>query len=205
MYLTISPGILRWFMPDVLHWEIPETGNTFYLTFDDGPVPGVTDKVLDILDGYRAKATFFCVGDNVVKHPEVYNKIVEAGHSTGNHTFHHLNGWKVSLKQYVEDVKLCSKYVNSRLFRPPYGRITRQQAKVLSTDYRIVMWSVLSGDFDPAKTPEKCFEDMTRSAKPGSIIVMHDQQKSAATMLQVLPRILEYYVKSGFSFKKLDE
>lgn len=203
MYLTTAPKILRWFMPEVLHWEIPEARNSVYLTFDDGPVPGVTEQVLDVLDRYNAKATFFCVGDNVRKHPDIYSKIVEAGHTTGNHTFHHLNGWKTGTEEYIRDVRLCSEYVHSKLFRPPYGRITRQQVKILSKDYQIVMWSVLSGDFDPQATPEKCYENITRSAKSGSVIVMHDQQKSAKTMLATLPQVLQFYFEKGFLFKEI--
>jgi len=204
MYLTTAPKILKWFMPEVLHWEIPEARNSVYLTFDDGPVPGVTEQVLDVLDRYNAKATFFCVGDNVRKHPDIYSKIVEAGHITGNHTFHHLNGWKTGIEEYIRDVRLCSEYVHSKLFRPPYGRITRQQAKILSKDYQIIMWSVLGGDFEPKATPEKCYENITRSAKPGSIIVLHDQQKSAYTMLKLIPKILEHFTKLGFRFEKLE-
>jgi peptidoglycan-N-acetylglucosamine deacetylase len=205
MYLTTSPRLLRWFMPRELIWEMPAQEKVLYLTFDDGPVAGVTDKVLDILDCFHAKATFFCVGDNVRKHPEIYKKIIGEGHAAGNHTFHHLNGWKTPDDFYLSDVKKCAELLDTQLFRPPYGRITRQQAKTLSKDYKIIMWSVLSGDFDPATSARQCLNNVQRSAKRGSIIVMHDQEKSAKTMLTALPQILEHFTSNGFKFLSLNQ
>jgi peptidoglycan-N-acetylglucosamine deacetylase len=200
MYLTTSPRMLRWVMPRELIWEIPGQEKVLYLTFDDGPVAGVTDKALGILDRFNAKATFFCVGDNVRKFPDIFRQVVEAGHAVGNHTFHHLNGWKTPDDEYFNDVKQCAELIDSKLFRPPYGRITRRQAKILSTDYKIFMWSVLSDDFDPLATAETCFNNIKKSTHSGSIIVMHDQQKSAKTMLNALPRILAHYSQKGFTF-----
>lgn len=203
MYLTTSPRLLRWLMPRGLIWEFPEKEKVLYLTFDDGPVPGVTDIALEILDKFNVKATFFCVGDNVRKYPDVYRSIATAGHSVGNHTFHHLNGWRATTEQYVDDVKHCNEYVNSKLFRPPYGRITREQAKALSQEYDIIMWSLLSGDFDPKITPERCLQQVTQYSKPGSIVVMHDGEKAEKTMLQILPRVLASFTEKGFVFKKI--
>ncbi|HHN47763.1 MAG TPA: polysaccharide deacetylase family protein [Bacteroidales bacterium] len=203
MYLTTSPRLLRWFMPRNLIWEIPKKERVLYFTFDDSPVAGVTDETLALLNKFNAKATFFCVGDNVRKHPKTFQRILAAGHTVGNHTFHHLNGWKTSTQDYVHDVQQCAKLVDSNLFRPPYGRITRRQASILSKLYRIIMWSVLSGDFDPAVTADQCFKNVVRSARPGSVIVMHNNEHSAQTMLSVLPKILEYFRNKGFGFAEL--
>jgi peptidoglycan/xylan/chitin deacetylase (PgdA/CDA1 family) len=203
MYLTTSPKLLRYLMPAGLIWEIPTSEKVLYLTFDDGPVAGITDKALEILDSYQAKATFFCVGDNVRKYPDIYEKIIAAGHRTGNHTFHHLNGWKTPDKEYVEDIELASEAIKSQLFRPPYGRIRRSQVRQLSKSYQIIMWSLLAGDFDPRETSEQCFRRVVRYAKHGSVIVLHDQQKTAGIMLKVLPLILEHFSKLGYNFLSL--
>lgn len=203
MYFSGAPGLLKLFMPSGLVWQIPTKDKSLYLTFDDGPVAGVTEEVLSVLKDFDAKATFFCVGDNVQKYPEIYKKILEAGHSTGNHTFHHLNGWKTADEEYFEDVKQCAELVDSMLFRPPYGRITRSQARYLSKKYKIIMWSALGGDFDPKVSAEKCIENILKSTREGSIIVLHDNQKSAQTMLRVLPQVLKYYSDKGFQFLPL--
>lgn len=181
-----------------------EKEKVLYLTFDDGPVAGVTDKTLAILDRFNAKATFFCVGDNVKKHPETFRKIIDSGHTVGNHTYHHLNGWKTPAEDYLHDVQECAKLVDSNLFRPPYGRITRRQARILPKDYKIFMWSVLSGDFDPAVSTEQCSSNVLRSARAGSIIVMHDGEKSGRTMIDALPHILAHYTQKGFRFLSIE-
>jgi peptidoglycan-N-acetylglucosamine deacetylase len=203
MYLTTSTRLLRWFMPRNLIWEIPEKERILYLTFDDGPVTGITDETLAELDRFNAKATFFCVGDNVKRYPDTYRKIIDAGHSTGNHTFYHLNGWKTPTKEYIRDVHQCAGLVDSTLFRPPYGRITRKQTKILSNDYKIIMWSVLSGDFDPSVSADQCFRNIVKSARPGSVILMHDNQRASKAMLQTLPHVLEYYLERGYKFKTI--
>lgn len=185
-------------MPRDLIWDFSGQEKVLYLTFDDGPVAGVTDKTLSILDRFNAKATFFCVGENVRKHPEISKRIIREGHAVGNHTFHHLNGWETPTDAYMSDVKRCNELLDSKLFRPPYGRITRKQARILSKDYKIIMWSVLSGDFDPKVNPEQCKRNVLRSAKAGSIIVMHDGEKSGRTMLDALPQILEHFTQKGF-------
>lgn len=204
MYLTIAPRLLRLFIPWGLTWEMPGNKKVLYLTFDDGPVSGVTDETLSILKCYDAKATFFCVGNNVRKNPKTYQNILAAGHAVGNHTFHHLSGWKTPTGDYLQDLKLCAELVDSKLFRPPFGRITVRQAKILSKTYRIIMWSVLSGDFDPSVTAAQCVKNVLRSARPGSIILMHNQEKSAKTMLEALPIILEHYKDQGFGFMGLE-
>lgn len=203
MYLTTSPKLLRYLMPQGLTWDFPGHEKVLYLTFDDGPVAGVTDKTLAILDRFKAKATFFCVGDNVRKYPDTFRKVIDSGHTVGNHTYHHLNGWKTPAEDYFHDVQECANLVDSNLFRPPYGRITRVQASILSKDYNIIMWSVLSGDFDPKLNTEQCARNVLRSAQAGSIIVMHDGNKSGRTMLKALPYLLAHYTQKGFRFSSI--
>lgn len=203
MYTVTSPMLLRWLMPRNLVWEIPAQEKVLYMTFDDGPVPGVTEKALNFLDQHEAKATFFCVGDNVRKYPELYHKILCAGHATGNHTYHHLNGWKTGDDQYIGDVQACRDLVQSKLFRPPYGHIRRSQIRKLAGEYKIIMWSVLGGDFDPEITVEQCCRNIFRNARPGSILVLHDQLKSADTMLKALPVVLDHYKRKGFEFRAI--
>lgn len=194
---------MRYLMPRGLIWEIPEKDKVLYLTFDDGPVAGLTDKTLAILDRFNAKATFFCVGDNVRKYPDTFRKIIGSGHAVGNHTFRHLNGWKTSTDDYIRDVQECARLVDSSLFRPPYGRNSRKQANILSKDYKIIMWSVLSGDFDPAINVADCVNNVLKHARPGAVIVMHDNQKSAETMLPALSILLERFIRDGYSFLPL--
>ena len=174
-----------------------------HLTFDDGPVPEVTRFVLDTLAAYNAKATFFCVGDNVRKYPAIFHQLTEAGHSIGNHTFNHLNGWNTDLPTYLDNVAECAKIVRSRLFRPPYGRISPAQALALQKNYDIVMWDVLSGDFDPNISPEQCIENVLTYAQSGSIIVFHDNVKSVQKLRTVLPFVLRYFSARGYRFEAL--
>lgn len=179
---------------------------TVYLTFDDGPVPGVTDWVLAQLTHYQVGATFFCVGDNIRKHPGVFENILAGNHSVGNHTFHHLNGWKTKTEPYLENVQLCQPYLSaqSRLFRPPYGRITGKQAAALQeSGYRIVMWDVLTGDFDRNLPPEKCLRQSIRATGNGSIVVFHDSLKAQPNLMYALPKYIEHFLKEGFVFGKL--
>lgn len=183
-----------------LEWKISTPGRDLFITFDDGPIPDITPEVLTILKQYEAKATFFCIGDNVRKHPEVFQQVNAAGHSIGNHTYHHLNGWKTPLNEYLRNTLMCSQLVRSALFRPPYGRITRQQARVLRNRYRIIMWDVLSGDFDHSISYEKCLQNVIGNAQEGSVIVFHDSQKAADRMLYALPRVLEHFSEKGFRF-----
>lgn len=187
-----------------LVWKIPTSDPVLFLTFDDGPVPGVTPEVLLILKKYNAKATFFCIGENVEKHPGIYQEIIDNGHKTGNHTYNHLNGWKTKNPVYFRNVLKCTTKVDSLLFRPPYGKITRSQSAKLKRKFSIIMWDVLSGDFDPEITKEKCLKNVIQSAQPGSIIVFHDSIKAADKMLFALPKVLDYYSEKGFSFQPLN-
>lgn len=205
MYLVKTPFLLRWLYPDLV-WKKP-SANIIYITFDDGPIPDVTPFVLNALADYDAKATFFCIGDNVRKYPEIYQEVIKAGHSIGNHTFNHLNGWNTDDEKYLENIGECAEYVKSDLFRPPYGRIKKSQIKKLKTrhpDIKVIMWDVLSGDFDQNLSPEKCLENVLRATVPGSIIVFHDSLKAFDRLKYVLPKALEYWNDKGFVFKDLN-
>jgi peptidoglycan-N-acetylglucosamine deacetylase len=206
-YLVKTPWIFRKFWPSFI-WQINTDKKIIYLTFDDGPHPVATPFVLDQLKNFEAKATFFCVGKNVKDHPEIFSRVLEEGHAIGNHTQHHLNGWKTKDDIYLKDVAEASNYIDSDMFRPPYGRIGKFQAMNLShamrvTNARIIMWSVLSGDFDHLISKERCLQNVVLHARPGSIIVFHDSEKAFPLMEYALPRTLEFFKKKGYSFDKL--
>ena len=203
MDISTPPALLRSLTRKKLTWDIPGKSGKIFLTFDDGPIPEVTPKVLDILAQYEAKATFFCVGDNVAKHPEVYQQVLDAGHTTGNHTYHHLNGWKTSVEEYIHDVKKCSTLVNSPLFRPPHGRIRPSAIKHLRKEYQIIMWSVLTGDYDKALAPGKVLQNALDHTTDGSIVVFHDSLKAADNLFFALPRFLEHFRNKGYCFDSI--
>ena len=196
-------------------WDIPNAENKIYLTFDDGPTPEITEWVLEELQKYNAKATFFCIGNNIEKHPDIFEKIIAKGHSIGNHTFNHLNGWKTDTEEYLENVNLCESSIlnlkstilnlQSKLFRPPYGKIKMAQSKRLrQLGYKIIMWDVLSADFDTRISPEKCLENVLKNVKSGSIIVFHDSIKAFPNLEYTLPKALQYWAAKGFVFEKID-
>jgi peptidoglycan-N-acetylglucosamine deacetylase len=191
------------FLPASLLWRVKTKERAVYLTFDDGPIPGLTDEILKILKEFEAKATFFCVGENVMRNPDLYREITRAGHVVGNHSHHHVKGWKTNLDQYLDDVEEASRYVDSRLYRPPYGLVTWKQARALSKKYQVVMWSVLTKDYDPLITPEQCLEIAVKGVKPGAIIVFHDNTKARDKVLYALPRLLEYLKREGFECRVL--
>lgn len=199
--------IPKWFIKlnSSLVWKIPIKEKILYLTFDDGPHETATPFVLDQLKQYNAKATFFCIGKNVASHPEIYKRVLDEGHSTGNHTFNHLNGWKVKNKEYINDVEKAAHYINSKLFRPPYGKISLQASKKLRKElgYKIIMWHVLSGDFDENISPEKCLNNVIKNAEAGSVIVFHDSKKAFKAMQFTLPEVLRIFTNKGFLFKPL--
>jgi peptidoglycan/xylan/chitin deacetylase (PgdA/CDA1 family) len=174
-----------------------------YMTFDDGPHPEITPFALETLALYEVKATFFCIGNNVKRYPEVYKKLINAGHKTGNHTHTHMNGWKVSTPAYMENTVFCSGAMESTLFRPPYGKIKPSQAKALQKEFNIVMWSLLSGDFDREISPEKCLENVIKNARSGDIIVFHDSEKAFKNLRYALPRSLEALSEKGYSFSPI--
>lgn len=203
MYIAKSPGILRSLTRKNLVWDLPERKGEIFVTFDDGPIQEITPQVLDILGQYQARATFFCVGDNVYKHPEVFRQLKDHGHTAGNHTFNHLSGWNTSLEDYLENIGKCDDLVKSRLFRPPYGRIRPSYIKHIAPDYRIIMWSVLSGDFDQEGSRDKILDNVLKHTTDGSIVVFHDSLKAANHMLYVLPRFLEHFTEKGYKFSSL--
>jgi peptidoglycan/xylan/chitin deacetylase (PgdA/CDA1 family) len=176
------PFLVRFLLPG-LHWEVKTTKKEIFLTFDDGPHPEITIQVLDILDKYKAKATFFCVGENVSKYPQTYAEVLKRGHKTGNHTYNHLKGWVTKNKEYHQNIQKCADKVDSKLFRPPYGKIGMTQISRVKKDFSIVMWSVLSRDFDKQLSPEECLKNVVSNSKPGSIVVFHDSLKSSERML----------------------
>lgn len=204
-YLKKTPWILKKLYPDCT-WNIKTDEKILYLTFDDGPNPQATSFVLEELKKFNARATFFCVGQNVKEFFHFYQQIINEGHKPGNHTYHHLNGWKTNDKKYLEDISEAAKIIDSNLFRPPYGRITRFQLKAIRGEklkLKTIMWNVLSGDFDTSITVENCYLNVINNAKPGSIIVFHDSVKSFPVLQQVLPKVLKYYSEKGFQFSVL--
>jgi len=182
----------------LLKWREEDTNNIF-LTFDDGPTPEITNKVIDILKSFDVKGTFFCIARNVERHPEIYNNILEAGMAVGNHTYSHLNGWKNKKETYINDVILATEQIKSKLFRPPYGKIRNIQARKISEKFKIIMWDVLSKDYARKTTPEKCFENVKQYAKAGSIIVFHDSVKAFPKLEYALPKSIEFLLEKGYN------
>ena len=204
-YFVKTPWWLKKFSKGRV-WQMPNNSKIIYLSFDDGPDPLVTPFVLDELKKYDARASFFCVGNNVVKYPQVYERILKEGHAVGNHSFDHLNGWKTNDKVYLDSIAAAKKHIISKLFRPPYGRIKRSQQKILSSPafgLTTIMWTVLSGDFDGSTSPVQCYTNVTRSAKNGSIVVFHDSAKANTKMSYALPLVLKYFSEKGYRFEKI--
>ena len=204
MYLVKTPRFIQNLFPNFT-WNIPSKDKVIYLTFDDGPIPEVTPWVLEQLEQFQAKATFFCVGDNIKKHRATFDLVKEKGHVVGNHSVNHLDGWTTDNISYFHNVRRCAHLVKTDLFRPPYGRLKPQQAQFLQRHYRIVMWDVLSGDFDPKISVEHCYQNVIRNVKPGSIVVFHDSIKAWDKMHKVLPKVLEYFSEQGYRFESLQE
>lgn len=208
-----TPLILPLLYPSLL-WRMPTDEKTLYLTFDDGPLPGPTEFVLDELKKHSIKATFFCIGDNIHRHPELFRKVVSEEHAVGNHTHNHLKGWQTKTEVYIKNIKECDNEIivhcplspdsnrDVNYFRPPYGRITRNQIRTIK-DKRIVMWDVLTRDYDASLSPEKCLKNSLAAVRNGSIIVFHDSIKAERNLRFVLPRFLEACLQQGYSFKKL--
>ncbi len=202
MYFVKTPWLLKQFYPNLL-WNKNRDSKIIYLTFDDGPIPIVTPFVLKILKKYNAKATFFCIGDNIQKHPDIFLSVKEDGHTIGNHTFNHLKGWKTEDDVYVKNMHGCQELTQTNLFRPPYGRIKKSQVRALKSlypDLNIVMWDVLSGDFDMGLEPDACLKNVTKHSENGSIVVFHDSLKAFNRLEYLLPRALEYWRNEGYEF-----
>jgi peptidoglycan-N-acetylglucosamine deacetylase len=204
MNVYSAPFWIRAIYPKGLVWRVPTGVKEVFLTFDDGPVPEVTPLVLGILKKYNVKATFFCVGENVQKHPEVFDLLLKEGHAVGNHTFHHTKAWKTDCNAYLSEVEQCNRLVKSKLFRPPYGQINRKIARILGKNYRIIMWSALTGDYDKTLSGDQCLANAVNNTVPGSIIVFHDSLKALERMEYALPLYIEYCLGKGYGFGKLD-
>ena len=203
-YTTKTPKIIQKFFPNYF-WRFYSSAKDIYLTFDDGPTPEITTFVLDELQKYKAKATFFCIGKNVKKYPAILERIKKEGHSIGNHTFNHLNGFKTNNTDYIENIQQAAKLIESNLFRPPYGRLKTSQARsIIRAGYKVVMWDVLSADFDTTITPEKCLKNVLSKTSSGSIVVMHDSIKAKDKIFYALPKILNYYTERGYVFKSIN-
>ncbi len=221
MYLVKTPFLLKKIYPKHLIWNKSRDKKTIFLTFDDGPIPIVTPWVLKTLKNFNAKATFFCIGDNINKHPEIFSQLKADGHSIGNHTYNHLKGWDTNDEEYLANFLKCQQLTQTNLFRPPYGRIKFSQIKsiqkqeqktkikddlqvsqysILNTQYAIIMWDVLSGDFDANLSPEKCLQNVIKHAENGSIIVFHDSLKAWERLEYVLPKALEFWKKEDYEF-----
>lgn len=199
------PNWLKWIYPS-LCWEMSTEEKSVYLTFDDGPHPTITPAVLAILAEYNAKATFFCIGDRVNRYPAIVDQILAEGHAIGNHTQHHVNGWRTSTEDYLSEIEQAAKLIPSSLFRPPYGRIKREQVKkILEKGYQIVMWTVLSADYDHSVSPKQCAQRVVKHIKEGDIFLFHDSEKGRENMLYALPKLLETATAQGFEFKKFKE
>jgi peptidoglycan/xylan/chitin deacetylase (PgdA/CDA1 family) len=206
-YLPYTPFWMRLIFPLSVEWTGKTENNSVYLTFDDGPTPGVTEFVLEELDKYGVKGTFFCIGENVAAHPELFEKIQALGHVVGNHTMHHPNGWKTDDDTYIKEVNDANVLINSNLFRPPYGKIRRsQQAKLraINPQHRTIMWSVITGDFDETLSGETCFSYVKKHCKAGSIIVFHDSDKAFPRLKVALPATLKWLKENGFQPSLLD-
>ena len=201
--MKIKPWrFLRRLYPDFV-WEI-EDRNGVFLTFDDGPTPGVTEWILSTLRRYDAKATFFVLGKNAEMYPDLYQRILDEGHKIGNHTYSHQKGWGMSLERYIEDVDLAAGILHTELFRPPYAHVTPSQMRAVGQRYKIIMWNILSRDYSFALSPEQCAHGVVKYIEPGSIICFHDSDKSFRNMSYALPRVLERVKELGLKCKIIE-
>lgn len=205
MYTVRPPFFLKWYYPNLI-WNKATDKKIVYLTFDDGPIPNVTDFVLNTLKSFNIKGTFFCIGDNINKHPQIFERIKKEGHAIGNHTYNHLNGWETDNKTYMDNFWKCQELTETNLFRPPYGRIKKSQISNLksqTSNLEIIMWDVLSGDFDTKLSPEKCYQNVIKNVRNGTIIVFHDSLKAWDRLAYALPKTIEYLLAKGYRFEKL--
>jgi peptidoglycan/xylan/chitin deacetylase (PgdA/CDA1 family) len=192
------PNFLRWIYPNAI-WNIPSDSKVVYLTFDDGPTPEVTNSVLQILEDYQAKATFFCIGKNIKEHPDLFAQIKQKGHHIGSHTYSHLNGWKTNEKDYLKDYQEGKSMANTNLFRPPYGRLLLKALTAIQKNDKVIMWDILSKDYNRLLTPDKIITNVKRHLQPGSIIVFHDSLKAKNNLLVALPPILHHLREEGYT------
>jgi peptidoglycan-N-acetylglucosamine deacetylase len=208
MYTIRPPFFYRLLLKKAV-WRIKGSDKCIYLTFDDGPIPEVTPWVLKTLEEFNAKATFFCIGKNAEANRGILKEIILKGHAVGNHTSNHLKGWRVNTTDYLEDVAKCDRQIKEstdqriKLFRPPYGKLKPSQYSGLKRNYSIIMWDVLSGDFDKHTSPAQCLNNVISNTRNGSVIVMHDSLKAKEKLFYVLPELLKYFTKKGFAFKAI--
>lgn len=208
MFLHKTPKLVRWLYPKLI-WSVNTKEKKLYLTFDDGPIPGLTEFVIRTLDNFEAKATFFCVGDNLKKYPDIAQLAFDKGHTLANHTFNHIKGWSTDTSKYLENIRKCdaqlSRYENkaTTLFRPPYGKIKRNQISALERSYKIIMWDVLSGDYSQRIEPEQCLRNSIQATETGSIVLFHDNIKAQKNIEYTLPRYLEHFKKRDYHFLAL--
>ncbi len=209
-YFVKAPSLLKILFHKWI-WSFTKKEKIIYLTFDDGPTPEITEWTLNELQKHHAKATFFCIGKNIEQHPAIYKKIIESGHVVGNHTHNHLKGWKTKTPVFIENCLTTENTVKQlsgskpTLFRPPYGKLKFKQGKLLrNLGYKIIMWDVLSADFDTRISTKQCLENVIRNTTSGSIVVFHDSLKASENMKYVLPKILEYYSYKGYTFKSIE-
>lgn len=199
MYFVKTPNIAKSLHKNAI-WNMPNNNNCIYLTFDDGPTKNITSKTLDILSEFNIKATFFCIGKQVEDNPHLFSRIIDEGHSIGNHSYSHLKGWVTNSENYIEDVEKGQEITNSQLFRPPYGKIKRSQLKNISNTSKIIFWDVLPGDFSPYTSADDIVLNTINNVESGSIIVLHDNIKCGEKMLLALPSIINGLVEKGFKF-----
>ncbi len=193
---------MRAFYPNFI-WRLPQDRKGVYLTFDDGPTPEITEWVLDQLEQHQARATFFLIGKNIAAHPEIFQRLRNSPHTLGNHTYNHLNGWKSSREIYIDNFEKCNELLPSHLFRPPYGKITKSQAQRITQSHKVIMWDIISYDFDSGTSPEKCFQNVVKNVRPGSVIVFHDSVKAWPNLMEALPRTLEYLKREGYGMEAI--
>jgi len=199
MYFVTAPFFLRWYYPKIT-FNKSRKERKIFLTFDDGPIPEVTPRILDILAEYDIKATFFCVGDNIEKYRSIYERIRSEGHQVGNHTYNHLRGWDTEDNIYLNNIAKCQQLTGTSLFRPPYARAKKTQLKALYERYEVIFWDVLSGDFDEQISPEKCYQNVIKHVRSGSIIVFHDNIKALPRVTYALPKVISYLKRAGYDF-----
>lgn len=202
MFKHTIPALFPLIAPS-LTWKVKTLDKVVYLTFDDGPHPTITPQVLELLNRYQAKATFFCVGENVTKFPDTFNQILQHGHSVGNHTYNHIKGWNTSVSDYVANTEKAKAVIPGKLFRPPYGRITPAQIKALKNDYQIVMWSILTRDYDKRIDTNATAEKLCKLISHGDVVVFHDSEKAAAQLFPMLTRVLQHFSNQGYQFGAL--
>lgn len=200
--ITSPPNVLRNMYKQCV-WRMAPSGKKVYLTFDDGPIPGLTEWIAEYLGKYNIKATFFCVGDNVVKNPAIYKQLQNAGHALGNHTHNHLKGFYTGNETYFENVERCNEVMKTNLFRPPYGQLKFSQQRVLAKQYKLIMWDILTYDYSSSVSPDKCVKNAVEKTRPGSIIVFHDNIKAEKNVTYALPKTIEQLVDKGFEFDKI--